>query len=223
MCAFSNYYSFAILCTFYQTAFLQGLLQRNLRYVATLNRQHLSNFTINTVQVYGQDKYLMVCLNDFTCFSYFMDLYSVDPCINDVTHFKIILISVSSLDTFSWHFAKLKHLENFKIFFYVYRRIGRIVLLAYLLFHFIRSFMKWTWWCVKCWRLQNLNVTLPVLSMMSPTPRALNFVLECIWWAHILDIPLFKIYLYILFNFLSLLMLSLSLLTEILFLFFFLL
>ena len=43
-----------------QTAFLQGLLNRNLRYVATLNRQHLSNFTINTVQVYGQDKYLMV-------------------------------------------------------------------------------------------------------------------------------------------------------------------
>lgn len=44
-----------------QTAFLQGLLHRNLRYVATLNRQNLSNFTINTVQVYGQDKYLMVC------------------------------------------------------------------------------------------------------------------------------------------------------------------
>jgi len=43
-----------------KTAFLQGLLNRNLRYVATLNRQHLSNFTINTVQVYGQDKYLML-------------------------------------------------------------------------------------------------------------------------------------------------------------------
>ncbi|XP_055877956.1 mitochondrial Rho GTPase 1-like isoform X1 [Biomphalaria glabrata] len=43
-----------------KTAFLQGLLQRNLRYVATLNRQNLSNFTINTVQVYGQDKYLML-------------------------------------------------------------------------------------------------------------------------------------------------------------------
>ncbi|BFZ03685.1 hypothetical protein BsWGS_06724 [Bradybaena similaris] len=43
-----------------KTAFLQGLLHRNLRYVATLNRQNLSNFTINTVQVYGQDKYLML-------------------------------------------------------------------------------------------------------------------------------------------------------------------
>ncbi|XP_005102389.1 mitochondrial Rho GTPase 1-A isoform X1 [Aplysia californica] len=43
-----------------KTAFLQGLLNRNLRYVATLNRQYLSNFTINTVQVYGQDKYLML-------------------------------------------------------------------------------------------------------------------------------------------------------------------
>ncbi|GFR86259.1 mitochondrial Rho GTPase [Elysia marginata] len=43
-----------------KTALLQGLLQRNLRYVATLNRQNLSNFTINTVQVYGQEKYLML-------------------------------------------------------------------------------------------------------------------------------------------------------------------
>ncbi|CAL1543255.1 unnamed protein product [Lymnaea stagnalis] len=43
-----------------KTAFLQGLLHRNLRYVATLNRQNLSNFTINTVLVYGQDKYLML-------------------------------------------------------------------------------------------------------------------------------------------------------------------
>lgn len=43
-----------------QTSFLQGVLRRNLRYVATLNKQHLSNFTINTVQVYGQEKYLLV-------------------------------------------------------------------------------------------------------------------------------------------------------------------
>ena len=43
-----------------QTAFLQGLLGRSLRYQATLNKQHLSNFTINTLQVYGQEKYLMV-------------------------------------------------------------------------------------------------------------------------------------------------------------------
>jgi len=43
-----------------KTAFLQGLLNRNLRYVATLNRHNLSNFTINTVQVYGQDKFLML-------------------------------------------------------------------------------------------------------------------------------------------------------------------
>ncbi|XP_052786368.1 mitochondrial Rho GTPase 1-like isoform X2 [Mya arenaria] len=43
-----------------KTAFLQGLIGRNLRYVATLNREQLSKFTINTVQVYGQEKYLML-------------------------------------------------------------------------------------------------------------------------------------------------------------------
>ncbi|XP_050393098.2 mitochondrial Rho GTPase 1 isoform X1 [Patella vulgata] len=43
-----------------KTAFLQGLLHRNLRYVATLNLEHLSSFTINTVQVYGQEKHLML-------------------------------------------------------------------------------------------------------------------------------------------------------------------
>lgn len=43
-----------------KTAFLQGLLDRNLRYVATLNREQLSSFTINTVQVYGQEKYIML-------------------------------------------------------------------------------------------------------------------------------------------------------------------
>ncbi|KAH3872449.1 mitochondrial Rho GTPase 1-like isoform X1 [Dreissena polymorpha] len=43
-----------------KTAFLQGLLGRNLRYVATLNKDQLSKFTINTVQVYGQEKYLML-------------------------------------------------------------------------------------------------------------------------------------------------------------------
>lgn len=43
-----------------KTAFLQGLLGRNLRYVATLNKEQLSSFTVNTVQVYGQEKYLMI-------------------------------------------------------------------------------------------------------------------------------------------------------------------
>ncbi|XP_076468830.1 mitochondrial Rho GTPase 1-like isoform X2 [Babylonia areolata] len=43
-----------------KTSFLQGLLRRNLRYVATLNKQHLSNFSVNTVQVYGQEKYLLL-------------------------------------------------------------------------------------------------------------------------------------------------------------------
>lgn len=43
-----------------KTSFLQGLLDRNLRYVATLNKEQLSSFTINTVQVYGQEKYLML-------------------------------------------------------------------------------------------------------------------------------------------------------------------
>lgn len=43
-----------------KTSFLQGLLRRNLRYVATINKQQLSNFSINTVQVYGQEKYLLL-------------------------------------------------------------------------------------------------------------------------------------------------------------------
>lgn len=43
-----------------KTSFLQGLLDRNLRYVATLSKEQLSSFTINTVQVYGQEKYLML-------------------------------------------------------------------------------------------------------------------------------------------------------------------
>lgn len=43
-----------------KTSFLQGHLGRNLRYVATLNKENLSTFTINTVQVYGQEKYLML-------------------------------------------------------------------------------------------------------------------------------------------------------------------
>lgn len=44
----------------FQTSLLQGHLGRNLRYLATLEKEHLSTFTINTVQVYGQEKYLMV-------------------------------------------------------------------------------------------------------------------------------------------------------------------
>ncbi|XP_063443574.1 mitochondrial Rho GTPase 1-A-like isoform X1 [Mytilus trossulus] len=43
-----------------KTSLLQGHLGRNLRYLATLEKEHLSTFTINTVQVYGQEKYLML-------------------------------------------------------------------------------------------------------------------------------------------------------------------
>lgn len=43
-----------------KTSFLQGHLGRNLRYVATINKEHFSSFTINTVQVYGQEKYLLL-------------------------------------------------------------------------------------------------------------------------------------------------------------------
>ncbi|KAL5018123.1 hypothetical protein ScPMuIL_003845 [Solemya velum] len=43
-----------------KTAFLQGVLGRNLRYVATLNKESMSSFTINTVQVYGQEKYILL-------------------------------------------------------------------------------------------------------------------------------------------------------------------
>ena len=43
-----------------KTAFLQGFLGRNLSYVATLSRDHLSHFVANSVPVYGQEKYLVV-------------------------------------------------------------------------------------------------------------------------------------------------------------------
>ncbi|XP_064595542.1 mitochondrial Rho GTPase 1-like [Liolophura sinensis] len=43
-----------------KSSFLQGHLGRNLRYMATLNKENLSSFTINTVQVYGQEKYLLL-------------------------------------------------------------------------------------------------------------------------------------------------------------------
>lgn len=43
-----------------KTSLLQGHLGRNLRYLATLEKEHLSSFTIDTVQVYGQEKYLML-------------------------------------------------------------------------------------------------------------------------------------------------------------------
>ena len=44
----------------WQSAFLQGLLGRNLKYIATLNKEHLSKFTINTVPVYNRECYLLV-------------------------------------------------------------------------------------------------------------------------------------------------------------------
>lgn len=43
-----------------KSAFLQGHLGRNLKYVATLNKESLSRFAINTVTVYGQEKYLLL-------------------------------------------------------------------------------------------------------------------------------------------------------------------
>ena len=43
-----------------KTTFLQGFLGRNLNYVATLNKDHMSRFAANIVPVYGQDRYLVV-------------------------------------------------------------------------------------------------------------------------------------------------------------------
>ncbi|ELT87672.1 hypothetical protein CAPTEDRAFT_218919 [Capitella teleta] len=43
-----------------KTSFLQGILGRNLKYVATLNREHLPAYTVNLLSVYGQDKYLVL-------------------------------------------------------------------------------------------------------------------------------------------------------------------
>ncbi len=45
---------------YFQTAFLQGLLGRNIKYCATLSKDHMSRFSNNMVTVYGQDKYLLV-------------------------------------------------------------------------------------------------------------------------------------------------------------------
>ena len=45
---------------FLQSSFLQGLLGRSLQYVATLNKEHLSNYTTNIIPVHGQDKQLVV-------------------------------------------------------------------------------------------------------------------------------------------------------------------
>lgn len=43
-----------------KTTFLQGLLGRNIKYVATLNKEHIPRYTINTIQLYGQEKYLIL-------------------------------------------------------------------------------------------------------------------------------------------------------------------
>ena len=43
-----------------KTAFLQGFLGRNLNYVATLNKEHMSRFASSSVLVYGQEKHLVV-------------------------------------------------------------------------------------------------------------------------------------------------------------------
>ncbi|XP_014676838.1 PREDICTED: mitochondrial Rho GTPase 1-like, partial [Priapulus caudatus] len=42
-----------------KTAFLQAFLARNLQYQATLEKEHLPLYTVNTVSVYGQDRYLV--------------------------------------------------------------------------------------------------------------------------------------------------------------------
>lgn len=43
-----------------KTAFLQGLLGRNLKFLATLDKDHFPNYTMNTVYIYGQERYLML-------------------------------------------------------------------------------------------------------------------------------------------------------------------
>lgn len=44
-----------------KTAFLQGLLNRTKEYqIEIMNREHISHYTINHVQVYGQEKYLIL-------------------------------------------------------------------------------------------------------------------------------------------------------------------
>jgi Ras family protein T1 len=43
-----------------KTVFLQGLLNRNLQYLQTLNRDHFSRVAISLVPVYGQERYLVL-------------------------------------------------------------------------------------------------------------------------------------------------------------------
>lgn len=43
-----------------KSSFLQGFLGRNLKYVATLSKDHFSRYAINTVSIYGQEKYLLL-------------------------------------------------------------------------------------------------------------------------------------------------------------------
>ncbi|XP_077980753.1 mitochondrial Rho GTPase 1-like isoform X2 [Glandiceps talaboti] len=43
-----------------KTAFLQGLLGKDLETQKNLNMEHISKFAVNTVQVYGQEKYLLL-------------------------------------------------------------------------------------------------------------------------------------------------------------------
>ena len=54
------YFTCILLSLFLQTTFLQGLLGRNMKYLATMNKEHLPRYAINTVYIYGQERYLMV-------------------------------------------------------------------------------------------------------------------------------------------------------------------
>jgi len=43
-----------------KTTFLQGILGRNLKYLATLNKDYFPQYSINSMSVYGEERYLMM-------------------------------------------------------------------------------------------------------------------------------------------------------------------
>ena len=64
----------------FQSSFLQGLLSRNLKYVATLTPDNISSHVVNTVQVYGEEKYLVVSETLFT-YNYGITYIAIYMCV----------------------------------------------------------------------------------------------------------------------------------------------
>ncbi|CAH1794756.1 unnamed protein product [Owenia fusiformis] len=86
-----------------KSAFLQGLLGRNLKYVATLNSSSLPAYSINTVPVYGQEKYIVLHEVDT---SQVEQMSSDDLCKCDVICLMYDITNRTSLQTISRLYQK---------------------------------------------------------------------------------------------------------------------